>query len=289
MGMASDARFYKYQALGNDYLVIDPAAAAGLAMNPAVVRLLCDRHFGVGSDGILYGPFWTGPAPSLRIFNPDGSEAEKSGNGLRIFSRYLFEHGHVTTGDFSIQTLGGLVHVHILTPDASSIRIEMGKVTFRSTEIPMLGPDRQVVDEPLEIAGRTYRVTCLSIGNPHCVIPMPEVSEAAALQLGPQVENHPLFPRRVNVQIVKVVDRHNLEIRIWERGAGDTLASGSSSCAAAAATHRLDLADSPITVHMPGGEICIEIDGQGVVHMTGPVEGVMEGTLHPDLAGRLQR
>jgi diaminopimelate epimerase len=287
--MTRNVRFYKYQALGNDYLVIDPAAAAGLQMTPAVVRLLCDRHLGIGADGILYGPLQDGPSPSLRIFNPDGSEAEKSGNGLRIFARYLFEHGRVTARDFSINTAGGAVRAHILDHVGGSIRIEMGRVTFRSTEIPVAGPDRQVVDEALEIGGRTYRVTCLSIGNPHCVIPMPEVTEAAARQLGPLVENHPLFPRRINMQLVKVVDRHTLEIRIWERGAGYTLASGSSSCAASAAAERLGLVDSPITVHMPGGELLIEIDDQAVVHMTGPVEGVMEGTIHPDLVSKLKR
>ncbi len=287
--MTRDVRFYKYQALGNDYLVVEPAAAAGLQMTPATVRLLCDRHLGVGSDGILYGPLQGDPSPSVRIFNPDGSEAEKSGNGLRIFARYLFEHGHVTAKDFSIHTAAGAVRAHILDQDAGSIRIEMGRVTFRSTEIPAAGPDRQVVDEALEIGGRTYRVTCLSIGNPHCVIPMAEVTEAAARELGPQVENHPLFPRRINMQLMRVLDRHTLEIRIWERGAGYTLASGSSSCASASAGLRLGLVDSPITVRMPGGELLIEIDDQAVVHMTGPVEGVMEGTIHQDLLAAIAR
>ena len=142
-----------------------------------------------------------------------------------------------------------------------------------------------MVAEPLTIAGQGYRVTCLSIGNPHCVIPMDEVTEAKARELGPRVENHTLFPNRINMQLLKVLDRHTIEIRIWERAAGYTLASGSSSCAAAAAALRLGLVDSPITVHMPGGDLLIEIDGRGLVHMTGPVEPVMEGTLHPEVLG----
>ena len=161
----------------------------------------------------------------------------------------------------------------------------MGRVTFRSTEIPVAGPDREVVDEALEIGGQRYQVTCLSIGNPHCVIPMAEVTEAKARELGPLVENHALFPNRINMQLLKVLDRHAIEIRIWERGAGYTLASGSSSCAAAAAALRLGLVDSPITVRMPGGDLLIEIDDSGSVHMTGPVEPVMEGTLNPQVLG----
>jgi diaminopimelate epimerase len=209
----------------------------------------------------------------------------KSGNGLRIFARHLFDHGYVTSRDFSIGTLGGTVQVHILDQTASCIRIEMGRVTFRSTEIPVAGPDREVVGEALQIGGKRYQVTCLSLGNPHCVIPMAEVTEARARELGPLVENHVLFPNRINMQLLKVLDRHTIEIRIWERGAGYTLASGSSSCAAAAAAHRLGLVESPITVHMPGGELVVEMDDSGSIHMTGPVEPVMEGTLNPDLLG----
>ena len=279
-------RFHKYHGLGNDYLVIDPNVSP-LDLTPDTIRLICDRHFGVGADGILFGPIKEGRSLKVRIFNPDGSKAEKSGNGLRIFARYLFEHRYVASKDFSIRTLGGTVQVHIQDQDASSIRIEMGRVTFRSTEIPVAGPDREVVSEDLEIGGQRYPVTCLSIGNPHCVIPMAEVTEAKARELGPFVENHVLFPNRINMQLLKVLDRQAIEIRIWERGAGYTLASGSSSCAAAAAAHRLGLVDSPIKVRMPGGELLIEIDASGSVHMTGPVEPVMEGTLHPDLVGRL--
>ena len=278
--------FKKYHGLGNDYLVIDPNVR-DVAMTEANIRLICDRNFGVGSDGILYGPTFDGELPVLRIFNPDGSEAEKSGNGLRIFAKYLFEKKYVRAKAFQIKTLGGIVSVQVKDKNANLIRIDMGKVTFVSNEIPVSGPRREVIKETLDIDGTPYQVTCLSIGNPHCVIPMAEVSEEKARKLGRFVENHKQFPNRINMQTVKVLDRANIDIRIWERGAGYTLASGSSSCAAAAATHKLGLVDNRITVHMPGGELLIEIADDGLVTMTGPVEGTFQGNFHPDLEKRI--
>lgn len=279
--------FKKYHGLGNDYLVIDPSVR-DVAMTESNIRLICDRNFGVGSDGILYGPQFEGDMPCLRIFNPDGSEAEKSGNGLRIFAKYLFEKKYVRGKNFKIRTLGGVVDVQVKDAGANLIRIEMGKVTFVSNEIPVAGPKREVVNEPLSINGAEYAVTCLSIGNPHCVIPMEQVSEETARSLGPHVENHKTFPNRINMQIVRVIDRANIDIRIWERGAGYTLASGSSSCAAAAATHRLGLVDNDVTVHMPGGELKIEIAPDDQIRMTGPVEGTFEGNFHPDLEKKIR-
>ncbi len=280
--------FKKYHGLGNDYLVIDPNVQ-DFAMTEANIRLICNRNFGVGSDGILYGPTFENDVPALRIFNPDGSEAEKSGNGLRIFAKYLFEKKYVRSKSFKIKTLGGIVDVQVQDKTANLIRINMGRVTFISSEIPVVGPRREVVNEALDINGTEYKVTCLSIGNPHCVIPMPEVSEETARALGPHVENHKMFPNRINMQIVRVIDRANIDIRIWERGAGYTLASGSSSCAAAAASHKLGFVDHDITVHMPGGTLQIEIGDDGQIHMTGPVEGTFEGRFHPDLQTRITR
>jgi diaminopimelate epimerase len=279
--------FKKYHGLGNDYLVIDPNVQ-DFAMTEADIRLICNRNFGVGSDGILYGPTFENDVPALRIFNPDGSEAEKSGNGLRIFAKYLFEKRYVRTKTFRIRTLGGVVDVQVKDKTANLIRINMGKVTFTSNEIPVAGERREVVNEPLDINGVEHKVTCLSIGNPHCVIPMPEVSEETARALGPHVENHRMFPNRINMQIVRVIDRVNIDVRIWERGAGYTLASGSSSCAAAAASHKLGLVDNDITVHMPGGTLHIEIADDGRIHMTGPVEGTFEGCFHRDLDNRIR-
>jgi len=286
--MAMAVHFKKYHGLGNDYLVIDPNVQ-DFAMTEANIRRICNRNFGVGSDGILYGPTFENDVPALRIFNPDGSEAEKSGNGLRIFAKYLFEKKYVRLKSFKIKTLGGIVDVEVQDKTANLIRINMGKVTFLSTEIPVAGFRREVVDEALDIKGTEYKVTCLSIGNPHCVIPMKEVSEETARAIGPFVENHKMFPHRINMQIVRVVDRANIDIRIWERGAGYTLASGSSSCAAAAASHRLGFVDNDVTVHMPGGTLRIEIGNEGQIHMTGPVEGTFEGQFQPDLQRRITK
>jgi len=281
-----EVHFKKYHGLGNDYLVIDPNIN-NIKLTPEAIRLICDRNFGVGSDGILYGPTKGGDIPELHIFNPDGSEAEKSGNGLRIFAKYLFENKYVDKKNFNIKTLGGIVGVEIKNDAANLIKINMGKVTFLSTEIPVSGQKREVVNEPLEVNDVKYKATCLSIGNPHCVIPMEEVSEQKARQLGPYIENHEMFPNRINMQLLKVTDRKNIEIRIWERGAGYTLASGSSSCAAAAAAHKLGLVDKNINVKMPGGNLLIEIRDDEEIFMTGPVEGVFEGRLHTDLERKL--
>ncbi|NLT78639.1 MAG: diaminopimelate epimerase, partial [Planctomycetes bacterium] len=165
-----DVDFKKYHGLGNDYLVIDPNVR-DVAMTEANIRLICDRNFGVGSDGILYGPILDGDIPKLRILNPDGSEAEKSGNGLRIFAKYLFEKRYVRSKEFQIRTLGGIVSVQVKDDIAGMIRINMGKVTFVSDEIPVAGEKREVVNEALDVNGVDFKVTCLSIGNPHCVIP----------------------------------------------------------------------------------------------------------------------
>jgi diaminopimelate epimerase len=276
--------FNKYHGLGNDYLIIDPNVQ-DFEMTVANIRLICDRNFGIGSDGILYGPQFEDNAqiPVLRIFNPDGSEAEKSGNGLRIFAKYLFEKRYVQAKNFTVKTLSGIVDVQVQDETGSLIRVNMGKATFTSDKIPVTGARREVVREPIDIDGTEYLVTCLSLGNPHCVIPMTEVSEKIARTIGPSVENHRIFPRRINMQIARVIDRANIEVRIWERGAGYTLASGSSSCAAAAACHKLDLVDREITVHMPGGSLQIGIGRDGEIHMTGPAEGTFEGCFHRDL------
>jgi diaminopimelate epimerase len=283
-----EVHFRKYHGLGNDYLVIDPNIH-DISLTPDAIRLLCDRNFGIGADGILYGPFETDDVLRVRIFNPDGSEAEKSGNGLRIFAKYLYENEYVDKKNFSIETSGGIVQAHIEDETANLIKIEMGKITFLSTEIPVKGKEREVVDEELEVNSTKYKVTCLSIGNPHCVIPTEDVSEEKARELGPFVENHDMFPNRINMQLLKVIDRANIEIRIWERGAGYTLASGSSSCAAAGAAHELGMADNKINVKMPGGDLLVEIDEDRQIQMTGPVEGVFEGRFHSDLGERISR
>lgn len=277
-----DTRFAKYQALGNDYLVVE-AGEFRDAPTPSGVRRLCDRHFGVGADGLLVPKSSSGArAFRLRIFNPDGSEAEKSGNGLRIFARYLWDRGAVGGAPFTVETLGGEVTCRV-TEDGRRVGVDMGRVSFRSREIPVAGPPREVLRERMTVDGHSVEYSAATIGNPHCVVSCDRVSEDLARALGPRIESDPRFPERANVQFLEVLDRANLRIEIWERGAGYTLASGTSSCAAAAVARRLDLCDAVVTVHMPGGALAIEISERFEVRMTGPVAAVATGEISQEL------
>lgn len=275
-------KFHKYHGLGNDYIVIDPAQGVP-PLTPDRIRRICHRNYGIGGDGILLGPIETRDADfGVRIYNPDGSEAEKSGNGLRIFSRYLSDVKQVSGGAFTIATIGGVVESRI---DANSgmISVAMGTVSFNSRDIPVGGENREVINETIAIEGRRLAFSAVTIGNPHCVIFQDSVSPQLARTLGPQIENHPLFPNRTNVQFANVMDRNNIRIEIWERGAGYTLASGSSASAVAATAFRLGLTDTEMIVHMPGGRLAIRIDAGYAVTLTGPVTRVGSGVLDDEM------
>ena len=275
-------KFEKYHALGNDYLVYDPPSGDHEFSSEEIIRI-CHRNFGLGSDGILVGPLQNDKAEfGLRILNPDGSEAEKSGNGLRIFARYLFDQKKVGSSPFTVDTLGGIVTCEV-SDDASSISVEMGQVSFHSDVIPVSveGEAREVLNEEINLNGKTYKYYAGTIGNPHCVVPLTDISEALAKQLGPELENHPLFPNRTNVQLLQILDRNRIRIEIWERGAGYTLASGSSSSAAGAVARKMGACDQEITVEMPGGEIVLVIDDDYNVKMTGPATRV--ATMNMDM------
>jgi diaminopimelate epimerase len=275
-------KFWKYHALGNDYLVIDPKDLPS-PLTTEQVKIICHRNFGVGSDGILLGPLPAENAEcALKIYNPDGSEAEKSGNGLRIFSRCLWDRKMVGDGEFIIQTAGGLVRSTVFD-SGKSVRVEMGSVSFWSDQIPVAGPRREVLNETISVGGREFTFCAATIGNPHCILPLPEISADLAHKFGPLLETHANFPNRTNVQFLKVLDRGNIQIEIWERGAGYTLASGSSSSAAAAVAHRLGWVDRNISVHMPGGVIQIEIGDEFSIRMTGPVTKVAEGVMDKEM------
>lgn len=278
-------RFHKYHALGNDYLVLDPAdyPTWPAGPSPEQIRTICHRNFGLGSDGILWGPLPSSRGEfGLRIFNPDGSEAEKSGNGLRIFSRYLWDLGRVQQHPFSIETPGGVVR-SVIQEGGREITVDMGQVSFISDRIPVTGPVREVINEQITVLDRDFTFCAATIGNPHCVIPLPAISADLARHYGPVLETHPLFPRKINVQFLRVIDRSNIQIEIWERGAGYTLASGSSSSACAAVAHRLGLVDRSVTVHMPGGTIRIEIGPDFAIAMTGSVTRVGDGEMDAEV------
>ena len=280
--MALPIPFYKYHALGNDYIVITPSDFRG-ELTPDLIRMICHRNFGVGSDGILYGPLDDPDDEfALKIYNPDGSEAEKSGNGLRIFSRYLWDQGLIGNRPAKIKTAGGPVKAKV-EQDGRVITVEMGQVSFDSRQIPVTGAKREVINETIDIDGQGLEFCAATVGNPHCVILRPEVSADETRRWVPLIETDSRFPNRTNVQFMQILDRSNIFIEIWERGAGYTLASGSSSSAAAAVAHRLGLCDQTITVHMPGGKIEIEISPDYDITMTGPVTKVATGTIDPEM------
>ena len=275
-------KYSKYHALGNDYIVIHPAEFQS-EPTPDFIRIICHRNFGIGSDGILLGPLESETCDfGLRIFNPDGSEAEKSGNGLRIFARSLWDKRLVSENSFTVETSGGNVSCKV-SGDGKSVTVEMGEVSFDSEKIPITGVSREVLNEEIEIDGHIMEFNAATVGNPHCIIitDCPTVEET--LRLGPQLEVDSRFPNRTNVQFMKVLDRRNIQIEIWERGAGYTMASGSSSTAAAAVAYKLGLCDRDITVHMPGGDIHIQFNKGFYATMTGPVTKVCEGIMAAEM------
>jgi len=264
--------FVRSHGLGNDYLVMEPA----FELTPERVHLICHRNLGVGSDGVLLVSKNPAADFAVRILNPDGSEAEKSGNGLRIFAKFLYDHGYTKKLEFTIHTLGGIVNARLI--------LDAGRVVAVRVDMGLAVIDRKLTK--LEVAGKTLNVTSLSVGNPHCVTIVDKLT-TDLLQLGSAIENHPAFPNRTNVQFAQVIDRANVRALIWERGAGHTLASGSSSCAIAVACYNKGLVDGRLTVQMEGGNLTIELDPQLNLVMTGPVEEICTGNFSEELKRRL--
>ncbi len=277
----------KYHGIGNDYLVFDPNKNT-LKLSEANVRLICDRHFGVGSDGVMEGPFLGEGRMGMRIWNPDGSLAENGGNGVRVFAKYLKDAGYVQKQHVTLQAGSEDVEVWYLNEEGTRLKTSMGKVSFRSSQIPVTGPDREVVNETMIFGKIPYKVTCVTIGNPHVVIFLDEISKDMVCRIGKNSECAEYFPKKVNTQIMKVIDRSHIRIEIYERGAGYTLASGSCGCAAAAAAYRQGLTDSKLYVHMPGGTLEVEIQEDQTVLMTGDVGYVGKICLGDTLAEELR-
>jgi diaminopimelate epimerase len=271
-------KFHKYHALGNDYIVIDPQENQ-LDIKQELIKLICNRNYGVGSDGILYGPIVKKENEfSLRIFNPDGSEAEKSGNGIRIFSRYLWDLGLVKSEPFKISTKGGIVLSQILD-NGNNVKVKMGKVSFQAEDIPVIGISGEVINQEMVVGKNLVRYSAATIGNPHCIILCDEVSPETPKELGPLIETNPIFPNRINVQFLQILNPNQIKIEIWERGAGYTLASGSSSVAAAAVAYKLGLCRNNIEVKMQGGNLHISFSEDFDATMIGPVTAIYDGEI----------
>ena len=277
----------RYHGLGNDYLVYDPNKNE-LELNKENVEMLCNRNMGLGSDGILEGPFIGEKHMSLKIWNPDGSIAEKSGNGVRIFAKYLKDAGYVQKKNYHLVTDGGLVEITYLNEDGSRLRISMGKISFWSDEVPVTGERREVINEDMVFGRTLYPVTCVSVGNPHCVIPMREISKPLVCKIGNYSEVARYFPERINTEIMKVIDNNNIAIETFERGAGYTMANGTGACAAAGVAYKLGLTGNKVIVHMPGGELQVEIDENWDVYMTGEVFYVAKICLSSEFAEKLR-
>jgi diaminopimelate epimerase len=277
--------FVKSHGLGNEYIVLD-SAAISFPINKKSIKTLCNIHFGIGSDGILLLTPSQKADFGFRIFNPDASEAEKSGNGLRIFAKFLFDYGYTLKKSFTIETIAGVVKAIIEEEQngkASLVTIEMGKATFKSDEIPVKLNSPECIDFPLAIDGQTFLINCVSVGNPHCVIFKEQLSEEEIKLYGPKIESHPMFPNRINVQFVKPVNRKEAKILIFERGAGFTLASGSSSSAVACVLRKKNYIDNEVTIKMPGGELKLTIDDNYNIILTGEVKQIAEGILSYEL------
>lgn len=274
------ATFHKYQALGNDMIVIDPAHFT-TPLNPSIIQLLCDRHFGIGADGICFGPLQNADLPhEMCFFNPDGTEAQKSGNGMRVFARYLWDAAYVSEHEFPLSIHGEISQANILEASAAQIATSMGRLSFNSKDIPLVGDSREVVGEKIQIGDQGWHITAVSVGNPHCVIFTEDLVQIHTA--GPLLETAIQFPERTNVQMVHVLDDHNIQISIWERGAGHTLASGTSACATAGAALRHGFCRSPITVCMEGGKATVTIDESWQASLAGDVMPLYRGTLLPD-------
>ena len=276
----------KYHGLGNDYLVFDPNKNE-LELNEDNVKMICNRNVGLGSDGILEGPL-LGEHLAVKIWNPDGSVAEKSGNGVRIFAKYLKDAGYVQKKNYELMTDGGIVEVTYLNEEGSRLRISMGKLSFVSEEIPVIGERREVINEDMVFGNNLYPATCVSVGNPHCVIPMQEISKELVCKIGVHSERARYFPERVNTEIMKVIDCNNIAIETYERGAGYTMATGTGACAAAAVAYKLGLTENKMLVHMPGGDLQVEITDDWNVYITGDVFYIAEIKLSTEFSEMLR-
>lgn len=283
--------FVKMHGLGNEYIVLD-SANIDFQLTKQAIRRICNIHFGIGSDGIVMKVPTAKADFGFRVYNPDGSEAEKSGNGLRIFCKFLYDYGYAKKRQFSVETLTDIVYAEIVEEKkgkAMLIKVEMGKAIFTSKDFPD-GPDKkEFIAQKIMAGDREYEVNCISVGNPHCVVIKEDLDEEEIRKYGPLLENHPLFPNRINVQFAKVLSDHDAQILIWERGAGYTLASGSSSCAASSVLVKRGLIKGDLTMHMQGGTLKIEIDREWNIRMTGEVRDIARGVLGAELLEDLEK
>ncbi|MCL4544479.1 MAG: diaminopimelate epimerase [Chloroflexi bacterium] len=280
--------FVKMHGIGNDFVIIGPREALQRRDWASIARTTGDRHFGIGHDGLLLVEQLASPDAladfRMRMFNPDGSESEMCGNGIRCFAKYVYDSGLSREKQLRIATGAGVQHVelHVAGDSVDSVTVDMGTPEFSPTKIPVDLPGDYIVNVPLTIGGQTFAISCVSMGNPHAVAFTDDVQAVPLEQIGPLVEHHPWFPHRVNFEIVQRHSRRELTMRVWERGAGITLACGSGACAVMAVAHRQGKVDDIVTIHLPGGDLTLEWNGGDGMQMTGKAAYVFSGSWFPD-------
>jgi len=286
--MTPQIEFSKWQGIGNDYIIVAVNSLA-FELTPSRAAAICDRHFGIGADGIL---LWSGTESSgfsLEIYNPDGSKAEMCGNGIRMLAKYLVERGFSTEPLLAVKTAAGMIAPRV-TADGL-VRVEMGTAKLGGSGIiGFSGADaeNEAVCKTLDACGRDFVFTFVDMGNPHCIIEVDDLTGIEIDLLGPAIENHELFPNRTNVEFMKVLGPSEVAMRVWERGVGETNACGTGACAVGVAAYRTRGVMSPITVHLPGGDLLVEVDLKMDVIMTGPAEEIYSGAMSEDLINRIK-
>jgi diaminopimelate epimerase len=276
-------QFWKMHGLGNDYIVIDNRDEK-ITEKEAVqlAKTLCDRRFSIGADGLLLVSGSKVADAKMRIFNSDGSEAEMCGNGIRCFAKYCYENAIAKKPEITVETLSGIKHVWLTLKDkeVSAVKVDMGAPNWQRSSLPMTGKGT-CINEDLEVDGETFKVTCLSMGNPHCVIFVDCIDCFPVQEIGEKIENHKAFPKRTNVGFVEVLNKKELNVRVWERGCGETLACGTGTCAAVAASNKLGLVGNKVIVHVLGGDLQVEVADN--LFLIGGAEKVFEGRLFGEI------
>ena len=274
-------KFTKMHGLGNDYVYVN-CFEEKIDNPPAVARFVSDRHFGIGSDGlIMINPSKTADF-EMEMYNADGSRGEMCGNGIRCVAKYVYDYGLTDKTQISVETLGGIKYLDLTVEDGkvSLVKVDMGKPELEADLIPIISEREQVIDEPIEVDGKEYHMTGVSLGNPHAVIYVDDVKGLDLEKIGPKFENHERFPKRINTEFVHCIDRQTVEMRVWERGSGETLACGTGACAVAVSSILNNLTDTQVTVKLLGGDLQIEWDREkDRVFMTGPATVVFDGVI----------
>ena len=272
-------KFLKMHGLGNDFVFLDHFSVAADVDYPSVAKKLCHRQFGIGGDGLVVILPSTVADARMRIINSDGSEPEMCGNGIRCFARYVYDQGIVNHNPMRVETLAGILAIQLTIKEGQvqGVRVDMGEPILRAELIPVLAQGEPVVGETLEVFGETFQYTAVSMGNPHCIIFVEDLATLDFERLGPAIEKHSLFPRKTNVEFIEVNSPKALTMKVWERGAGPTLACGTGACATAVAAVLNHKTEREVTVHLPGGDLLIEWGLDNHVYMTGPATYVFKG------------